>query len=250
MSEPTNLSTVDTVLFDLDGTLVDTTELILSCHEHTLRLHSARALVPGRPALVRNLGRSLIETLRDYAEADGAPDTAEAVEQMLQTYRDYQAAHHDRLIRPFPEVAAMLAELEQRGYKLGVVTSKALRAARRALEMYGLQRYLPLGVYHDDTEKHKPDPAPLLEAARRAGRSPSAVLYVGDSIHDVAAARAAGMYSAAAAWGPFELSDLLLAGPTVLLDHPLGLLRLLPGAGAGHASCQPGEQDLEGRSAG
>lgn len=249
MRSTLDLSSVDTVLFDLDGTLVDTTELILSCHEHTLRRHASRLGVPQRQALVRNLGRSLIETLREYASADGAADSAEAVEQMLQTYRDYQQANHDRMIRPFPDIAAVLAELQRRGYRLGVVTSKMERTARRAIEMYGLHQYVSFGVYHDDTDAHKPDPAPLLEAARRAGRPPDAVLYVGDSIHDVAAANAARMFSAAARWGPFELEDLLLAGPDLLLERPTDLLGVLPGPPprGRHASCQAASENSVGR---
>ena len=224
---------VQAVLFDLDGTLVDTTELILLSHEHTLRQHLRGTWQPTRKELINNLGRSLVETLHEYAVADEAANVAEASEQMLQTYRDYQQANHDRLIRPFGGMRETLVELRDRGYTLGVVTSKMEATARLALETYELSALLPLGVFHDDTERHKPDPTPLLEAARKGKLNPAGTVYIGDSIHDVAAGKAAGMRTIAALWGPFDPLDLELAGPDAFATSPPDLLRLLPGARGG-----------------
>lgn len=223
------LQEVDAVLFDLDGTLVDTTELILSSHEHTLRRHLRNREQPERYEILRNLGRSLVETLHEYAVADRAANVAESAEQMLQTYRQYQRANHDDMIRPFEGMRETLEALRERGYTLGVVTSKMEANARPALEMYGLSSLVPLGVFHDDTELHKPNPAPLLLAAEKGGLAISRTLYVGDSIHDMAAGRAAGMRTLAALWGPFPQADLELENPDAFASSPLGLLDLLPG---------------------
>ncbi len=225
-----DFSEVRAVLFDLDGTLVDTTELIVSSHEHVLQAHlTGRTSVP-RAEIIRNLGRSLPETLLEYAVADRQADAAERAEQMLQTYRDYQSANHDKMIRPFPGVREMLQGLRERGYALGVVTSKMQATARLALEMYDLQDLLPLGVYHDDTDRHKPDPAPLVEAMLRGGLAPRETAYVGDSIHDMAAGRAAGVRTLAALWGPFDRADLELERPDALVAAPEDLLHLFPRA--------------------
>lgn len=216
---------IDAILFDLDGTLVDTTELIFASHEHTLERHLKRG-APGRDLLLKDFGRSLPETLREYALADEAADAAEAAEQMLQTYRDYQRAHHDRLIQPFPGMREVLEALRDRGYVLGVVTSKIEATARRSMDLYELGSVLPLGVFHDDTPRHKPDPEPLLLAARKGGLECARTAYVGDSVHDVAAGRAAGMWTVAALWGPFDRRDLELEGPDALAESPADLLRI------------------------
>lgn len=215
------------MLFDLDGTLVDTIELILSSHEHTLREHLRSPRIPSRSEIILNLGRSLPDTLLDYAEADRAANAAEMAEQMLQTYRDYQKANHDHLIRPFEGMREVLIELRNRGYGLGVVTSKMQVTARLALDTYDLGDLLPLGVFWEDTKKHKPDPAPLLEAVRKGGLVPARTVYIGDSIHDIAAGKAAGMKTIAALWGPFDPRDLQLVGPDTMAKSPRDLLEIL-----------------------
>ncbi|MDQ3856464.1 MAG: HAD-IA family hydrolase [Chloroflexota bacterium] len=223
-----SLSGVDAVLFDLDGTLVDTTELILTSHQHVIERHLSGRWQPTRRELIQNLGRSLPETLLEYAVADDSANVAEAAEQMLQTYRDYQQANHDRMIRPVESMRDTLLVLRARGYTLGVVTSKLEATARLALDRYELGGLLPLGVFHDDTTRHKPDPEPLLLALSKGGLSADRTVYVGDSVHDIAAGRAAGVRTVAALWGPFDRSDLELAGPDAMAVTPLDLLRLLP----------------------
>jgi len=222
---------VRAVLFDLDGTLVDTTELILASHAHVIERRFSGRPLPTRRELIQNLGRSLPETLLEYAVAatENAQQAAESAEQMLQTYRDYQTANHDRMIRPFEGMRETLERLRDRGYTLGVVTSKMQATARLALDHYDLSELLPLGVFHDDTERHKPDPAPLLHALRKGGLSANETVYVGDSIHDVAAGRAADVYTIAALWGPFDRADLELAGPDALASEPQDLPKLLAG---------------------
>ncbi len=219
---------VDAVLFDLDGTLVDTTELIISSHEHTLAQHYRGPQRPTRREILRNLGRSLPATLREYAAADQAAHAGEAAEQMLQTYRDYQRANHDRMIRPFEGIRETLDELARRGYLLGVVTSKMEANARLALDMYDLGGNLPFGVFHDDTERHKPDPAPLLLAAQKYRLDVSRTAYIGDSIHDMAAGRAAGMRTVAALWGPFPRADLEVERPDIFATTLDSLLDIFP----------------------
>ena len=219
---------VDAVLFDLDGTLVDTTELIISSHEHTLIQHYRGALRPNRRDILLNLGRSLPATLREYAAADEAADAGDAAEEMLRTYCDYQSANHDRMIRAFAGVRETLEELTTRGYRLGVVTSKREVGACLALAMYDLGGLLPFGVFHDDTDRHKPDPAPLLLAAQKYSLDASRTAYVGDSIHDMAAGRAAGMRTVAALWGPFPREDLAIERPDVFAPAPASLLEVFP----------------------
>jgi pyrophosphatase PpaX len=213
------------ILFDLDGTLVDTTELILQSFAWTYERHLPGQL-PTRQALVATFGRSLPAVIRELVALHD-PTLAETLpETMLATYRDFQLVHHDTLIKPFPGVTEMLSSLRMH-HRLGVVTSKREAFARRGLRLFDLERMFEVAVFHDDTTRHKPDPEPLLLAAERGGMPPNEVTYVGDSTHDVAAGRAAGMRTVSVLWGPFDRARLEAAGPDALVERPEDLTALL-----------------------
>jgi pyrophosphatase PpaX len=158
---------------------------------------------------------------------EGAADPEAWATQMLATYRAFQRERHDSLIRPFDGVEDMLRALKEDGHRLGVVTSKMEGFARRGLRLFGLDDYFEVGVFHDDTTLHKPDPAPLLLGAARGGVAASEVTYVGDSTHDIVAGRAAGMRTIAVLWGPFEREQLEAEGPDHLIAHPSELPALV-----------------------
>ena len=100
------------------------------------------------------------------------------------------------------------------------MTSKREGFARRGLALFGLETLFEIAIFHDDTARHKPEPDPLLLAAERAGLPPEDVVYVGDSIHDVAAGRAAGMRTVSVLWGPFDRAVLERAGPDTSSSAP------------------------------
>jgi pyrophosphatase PpaX len=212
------------ILFDLDGTLIDTTELILASFAWTFDHHLPGRL-PARDALVDTFGRSLPAVLGELAAAHGEAEPDVLAGLMLASYRDFQLEQHDALIKPFPGVAEMLRALRPR-HRLGLVTSKREGFARRGLRLFGFDELFEVAVFHDDTTRHKPEPEPLLLAAARAAVPPGEVVYVGDSIHDVAAGRAAGMRTVSVLWGPFERSTLERAGPDHVVETPEDLLQL------------------------
>ena len=214
------------ILFDLDGTLIDTTDLILRSFACTFDAHLPGRLPP-REALVATFGTSLPALLREMAIEADASDPAAMAEVLLATYRTFQHANHDTMAQPFPGVREMLDGLKARGERLGLVTSKIEAFARRGLTLFGLDSFLEIGVFHDDTTRHKPDPEPLLLAASRAGVPPSDVLYVGDSTHDIIAGRAAGMRTVAALWGPFAPAALAAVDPDFIATRPEDLLPLV-----------------------
>jgi len=222
-------SSTRAIFFDLDGTLVNTIPLIFECYEHTIGEHLP-GFRPPRQVIVGNLGRSLDAILRDYAVAAGVPNADAVGESMVETYRSFQRANLERLIQPFPGIEEALAALRDRGYLLGLVTSKVEWAARMSYDRYGLGEYLSVSVFHDETIRHKPHPEPLLLAASKAGVAPDQAVYVGDSIHDMAAGRAAGMRTIGALWGPFEAVELNEAGADILARTPDSLPALLPAA--------------------
>jgi pyrophosphatase PpaX len=214
------------ILFDLDGTLVDTTDLILRSFEHAFGAHLPGRL-PSREELIATFGRSLPATLRDMAAAEGAADPDLLAFEMLATYREFQRLHHDTLIQPFDGVGGMLGELKGKGHRLGLVTSKTEGSARRGLRQFDLEDLFEVGVFHDDTARHKPEPEPLMLAAKRAGVPASEVIYVGDSTHDIVAGRAAGMRTVAVLWGPFTRALLEAEGPDHIVSAPSDLVALV-----------------------
>lgn len=209
---------LEAILFDLDGTLIDSIELIVKSYEHTLREHGKPEL--SRAKIMSFIGIPLRKHLQHYAV-----DEAE-VESMTRTYRAWNLEHHDSLVRPFAGVDGMLAGLRERRQNIAVVTSKLSEAAWRGLALCGLEGYFDVLVGADDVERHKPDPTPLLFACERLGVEPQHCAYIGDSVHDMVAARAAAMGAIGAGWGPFDATELEAAGATLVLASPDQVLAL------------------------
>ncbi|HEX6038714.1 HAD-IA family hydrolase [Longimicrobium sp.] len=210
------------VLYDFDGTLADSTELIMRCYRHTMAAHLGH--VPPDEEWLSGFGMTLETQLRRFAR-----DAAEA-ERMLDTYRDYQNSIHDELLRPFPGAVETVAELDRRGYRLAIVTSKHRRSAMRGMELCGLVSHFDVIVTPEDVREPKPHPEPVLFALEKLGMTPGEALFIGDSPHDVASGKAAGTRTAGALWGPFPREALETAGPDALLNAQHDVLRLLDGA--------------------
>jgi pyrophosphatase PpaX len=222
------------IFFDLDGTLIDTTELILYCfnhswnticgHTHPPEVFVATMGIPLKNAMHRLLGA----TDGMKAEQIGELRTASLVESLVREYRSCNAANHDCLARPFPGMELVVGKLRDRGYALGVVTSKGREFAQRGLRLCGLWGFVDVFVSMEDTSHHKPHPEPLLLALERLQIAPQHAVYVGDSRHDMQAGRAAGMRTVAALWGPVPRSELELEKPDVLACRPEELLEIFP----------------------
>ncbi|HLZ07780.1 MAG TPA: HAD-IA family hydrolase, partial [Chloroflexota bacterium] len=146
------------------------------------------------------------------------------------TYRDYNVTHHDSLAREFPGVRATLGELAQRGYRMGVVTSKSRNIGRQSMSLIGAGPEFETVVFMEDTERHKPFPDPLFAALDRLRLREQAnrAIFVGDSTHDLRAGRAAGVQTGAALWGPFPPKSLLALGPDHVLPSIESILDLCP----------------------
>ncbi len=195
-------------LFDFDGTLVDTTELIYQSMRH------AAIEVLGRDDLARevlmaNVGQPLPRQMELLS--------AEHAEALLDSYRLHNEENHDALIREFPGVEDALARLRAAGVGVAVVTSKRRFSVEMALKTFpGLGEVVDTWVTMEDTQEHKPRPEPLLKGLELLGAVPrSEAAYVGDSPFDVAAARAAGVKSVAVSWGAFTERALRAVEP----DH-------------------------------
>ncbi|HZI21204.1 MAG TPA: pyrophosphatase PpaX [Gemmatimonadales bacterium] len=205
---------LSTFLFDLDGTLIDSIDLILRSYRHTMRTH--RGHDPGNDVWMNGLGTPLWVQFRQFTE-----DPAE-IEAMVATYRAYNLAHHDEMVRPYAGVVDAVRTLEHRG-KLGLVTSKLRSGALRGLRLAGLEDAFSVIVGADDVTHAKPHPEPVLMALERLGARAADAVFIGDSRHDIECGRAAGVKTAAVLWGPFDRSHLADLDPDYWLETPADL---------------------------
>ena len=195
-------------LFDFDGTLVDTTEMIHQSMRHAASSVLGRDDIP-RETLLANVGQPLPRQMEII--------DAEKAELLLEAYRSHHEEHHDALIGEFPGVEESLSRLRSVGTKVAVVTSKRRLSVEMALENFpGLRDVVDRFVTLEDTTQHKPNPEPLLRGLELLGGIPKeSAAYIGDSPFDVEAAKAARLTSVAVSWGAFSEDRLREAEP----DH-------------------------------
>lgn len=209
------------MLLDLDGTLIDSIELILASYRHTLAVH-------GRPPLpdsewMRGVGTPLRVQLAQCAKS---PEDLQA---LVETYREYNLANHDRMISAYPGVVDLVRAARMMGLHTGVVTSKNREGTRRGLRLVGLEDAIEIMVCADDVTHPKPHPEPVLQAVARLGADPAGTLFVGDSVHDLHSGKRAGVLTGAALWGPFKREELEPALPDYWFNTPTHLRKLLIG---------------------
>jgi pyrophosphatase PpaX len=203
------------LLFDLDGTLIDSIGLLLQCMEYAFH---DRSPAPNTAEWVAGIGTPLRTQLAAWCSG---PDDVEA---MVARYREYQDQHLERLTTPFPAVLDTLRWAQAEGHPTAIVTSKGRGMTARSLAHVGLGDAFDAIVTYEDTDRHKPLPDPVHLALRRLGAGADRAIFVGDSPHDMHAGRAAGVRTAAALWGPFSREELAAAAP----DHWLTGMHELP----------------------
>jgi pyrophosphatase PpaX len=206
------------VLFDLDGTVVDSGAIILASMRHAVREvlgseHTDEELLQavGGPGL----------------EAQMAALAPDRIDELVRVYRAHNEPLHDEL-EACAGMEDVLLRLHEEGRRLGVVTAKRRATAELAFARVPIAHLFETVVGGDETERHKPDPEPLLLAAQRLGVDPAEAAYVGDSPFDVGAAKAAGMYAIAVTWGRIhDRARLEEAGPDAVVDRAEELLELV-----------------------
>lgn len=193
-------------IFDLDGTLIDSIELIVRCFQHTTKTHLGISM-PEVDVLAL-IGKPLRPELERMAPGRGLELTA--------TYREMQFGLHDQLVKPFSGIPELIIDLTNRGFAVGIATSKAQAGTQKALELFGeTAQHFKTVITIDDCENHKPHPEPLLMAAKNLGVKPEHSLYIGDSIFDMEAAVAANMTPVGVTWGAAKEDALRAYTPHV-----------------------------------
>lgn len=210
------------VLFDNDGTLVDTHDLLLE----SFRFATRQVLDKEIPddVLMAKVGQPLVTMMSDFT------DDPAVVDELVRVYRGYNEAIHDERISLFPGVAEGVRRLHEAGFALGVVTSKMHPLAEQGLKVLDLNQYMSCLIGANDCPKHKPDPAPVELACKLLGLRPEECAFVGDSPFDIHAGNAAGCVTAGVLYGMFpeerlreENADYICETFDELVDLLIGL---------------------------
>jgi pyrophosphatase PpaX len=196
------------ILFDLDGTLINSVDHIVDCWQHTVRTCLGREMT--RDEILPTLGRTLYDAFEEIAPGRS--------EELYQVYRAHQRETHDTMVTLVAGTNETLSALKQTGLLLGVVTAKRLQTAMEGLNLFDLAPYFDTVVTLEDSSKHKPSPDPLLVAAQRLSIRPEEAIYVGDARVDIEAGHAAGMKTAWVTWGAGTLGNLNGIEPDYTFD--------------------------------
>ena len=207
------------MLFDLDGTLLDSIALILNSARYSFQ--KLERDWPSDEEWSAGIGIPLFTMFRRYSRSD-AEQAA-----FLGAYREYQLANHDRLIRCYDGVVSTVTHLAERGHEIAIVTSKSEALAMRGLVHVGIARYMDTVVGCDASSRHKPDPEPVRIALHRLDCRPQDALFIGDSVHDIVAGNAAGVRTVAALWGAGRRDEIEPGCPTAYAATISDILTLI-----------------------
>lgn len=206
MSDP-----LKAVLFDLDGTLLDSGALVVSSYQHALGTHGLH--VPTGAELLATMGIPLEVVFTDLGYGD-------RTDELIATYREHNLARHDEEAHPYPGAADMVRAFAQAGLQVGIVTSKSTAGAWKGVDLIGIREEVQVLIGYDDVVKPKPDPQPVRLGCERIGVDPAHTVYVGDAVVDMRSGRGAGCRVVAAAWGPQEEGPLRASQPDFWCEHP------------------------------
>lgn len=210
------------ILFDFDGTLANTIDLIVATFEHTCQ--TALGFKPPRQEIINTIGLPLGDAL----ELLSGLHEPEQILELRRIYGEFNEANHDAMIRPIPGVADLLPQLKAKGLQLAVVTSKKAYMLERGLRCLAMLPYIDTMVSVLDTERGKPWPDPMLLACERLGLRPEECLCVGDSPFDCQSGNAAGCVTVAVEYTELDWQKLLEQGkPAYTIATPIDLLELL-----------------------
>lgn len=208
---------IKAVLFDFDGTLIDTNKLILETFKYTLKKHLN--ICPDDSELVQYFGEPLATTLKRYDEKN--------YEALLETYHGYNKLMHDKLVEKIDGAEETLRALKDMGMRVGVVTSKRKVVLELGMKLVGLNNIMDVIITPEDTKKHKPDGEPIEKACEKLGISTSEVIYVGDSHYDIQCGKNAGSSTCLVKYTALPLEKLYTYNPEYAVDNLIELLDIV-----------------------
>lgn len=208
------------ILFDFDGTLVNTNDVIIASWQHTYKHYLGHEVPVER--ITSCFGEPLLVTMeREFPGVDPQEAAAE--------YRSFQQANCHVMVKIFSGIAEMLERLVETGYVLGVVTSRTRSTAEFYSDMFGIKKYFDYMVCCEDTKIHKPEPEPVLAALRHFGATAEEAIMVGDSPFDVKCAAGAGVKSVLVDWRVTadKIDSVGDAVPDFVIGTPDGIFEVL-----------------------
>ncbi|WP_028609165.1 pyrophosphatase PpaX [Paenibacillus harenae] len=200
---------IKTMLFDLDGTILDTNELIIRSFIESLKGYTPDDF--GREHIIPSMGEPLTDQMKRFS---GLED----VTHLVAAYREVNLRLHDEYVKPFEYVNEVIAKLHDNGIQIGVVTTKMRLTTERGLKFVGLFDYVDSIVTIDDVKNPKPHPEPVSKAIELLGAEPGMTMMVGDSIVDIQSAVAAGAIAVGVAWSLKGEKILKEAGADHVID--------------------------------
>ncbi len=205
----------EAVLFDFDGTVINTNELIIESYKYAF--HKVLKREVSMEEILSLFGRPLILSFKEkYGEAGEALGAA---------FREYNESRHDEVVKAFPNALSGIDMIKKAGFKTGIVTSKRRKMLLRGLEVIGLSGVFDVLIANEDTAEHKPSPEPILAACQRLGVIPQNAIYVGDSVFDMLCGKNAGCLTCGVSYTLTEQKKLYDAGMDYFTDDILSLAK-------------------------
>jgi len=218
------MSKYKAILFDYDGTLMDTNELVMASWQHMANVLVGHSLP--EEELYATYGKPLEDCMRYIKEKYNL--ACDAIK-MCDVYRDYQINHVKEKRHPFPGTDEMLKGLKEKGLKTGIVTSRFNDSTEEGLRLFGLWQYFDALVGADDTHIHKPNPEPAILCCKKLDVDPKDCLMVGDSVFDLQCGHNAGNDACFVTWSVCTTIDKAVkeASPEYIINTPQELINLL-----------------------
>jgi pyrophosphatase PpaX len=199
---------IKAILFDLDGTLINTNDLIIKSFKYAFKKHFNKDI--SREEVVKTFGEPLRDAMERYDK--------ENADLLLSIFRSFNESNHDELASKFKGVEEGLKALKEMGIKLAIVTSKRKRMALRGLKLIDAYKYIDIMVCPEDTEKHKPLGDPALKACELLNILPKEAIMVGDSHNDILCGKNAGCKTCLVKYTALSLKDLMEYKPDYIID--------------------------------
>lgn len=204
-----DVSMIKAVLFDLDGTLIDTNNLVIESFKHTFK-EKLNIDVP-ESEIVMYFGEPLIDTLARYDK--------ENAQLLYNTYIKYNEAIHDDTAREIVGAKETISDLKSLGIKVGVVTSKRKLIAERGLKLFNLFDKMDVIITPEDTSKHKPEAEPVIKACELLKIQPKEALMIGDSHYDILCGKNAGAKTCLVKYTVLPIDKIMMHKPEYAVDH-------------------------------
>jgi len=208
---------IKAILFDLDGTIIDTNELILTSFDYVL--NNYLGLNIGREEILESFGIPLKDVMNHYAK--------ERAEELVDEYIRYSLDSHDKYIKSYDHVEEGLIKLKNKGLKVAIVTSKRRGTALRGLNCFDLEKYFDVIITPEDSKKHKPDGEPVLKACESLNVNPEETIMVGDSHNDILCGKNAGSKTCLVNYTALDVEKIRTYKPDFTIDRIEDIIKII-----------------------